>query len=132
LHVAVPLDTGSDFETSRDFARDLLEILARSEPDRLTTEIRKNKREGRLYLDYLRNSYAQTSVPPYALRAKPGAPIATPLDWEELDRSNINSRKYTIKNIFQRLSRKEDPWKDFFAHPHTLNKHRKALDRMSS
>jgi bifunctional non-homologous end joining protein LigD len=131
LHVVVPLDGTSDFDASRDFARDLVEILARKEPKKLTTETHKNKRKGRLFLDYLRNSYAQTSVPPYALRAVSGAPVATPLEWEELDKPGLDAQKYTLKNIFQRLSRKKDPWRDFYTHAHTLDKHRKMLDDLS-
>jgi bifunctional non-homologous end joining protein LigD len=129
LHVVIPLDRSSDFDTTRDFARDLVEALAQREPDKLTTEVRKNKRRGRLFLDYLRNSYAHTSVPPYALRAIAGQPVATPLDWEELEKSDLHAQFYTAKNIFQRLSQKEDPWEDFYKNAHTLSNHRKMLDK---
>lgn len=128
VHVVVPLDATTDFETTRSFAKALLSILAGKESGRLTTEVRKNKRKGRLFLDYLRNSYAQTSVPPYALRARPGAPIATPLEWDELDKSDLHSQKYTMKNIFHRIARKGDPWQDFFTHPHRLSEHVKELE----
>jgi bifunctional non-homologous end joining protein LigD len=80
IHVTVPLDGRADFDTVRGFARDAAEELARRHPDRLTTEQRKDKRKGRLYLDAMRNAYAQTAVPPYAVRARPGATVATPLD----------------------------------------------------
>ena len=62
----------------------MAELLARRYPDRLTTEIRKDERGGRLFLDYLRNAYAATAVAPYSVRAKVGAPVAAPLDWDEL------------------------------------------------
>jgi bifunctional non-homologous end joining protein LigD len=65
------------FDTVRGFARDVAEELARRHPDRLTTEQRKQQRKGRLYLDAMRNAYAQTAVPPYAVRARPGATVAT-------------------------------------------------------
>jgi bifunctional non-homologous end joining protein LigD len=91
LHVVVPLDRTADFDTTRQFARDLVEALAQREPEKLTTEVRKDQRRGRLFLDYLRNSYAHTSVPPYALRAVSGAPVATPLDWEELEKSDLHA-----------------------------------------
>ena len=69
----------------REQTREIAEELAARHPDRLTTEWRKNKREGRILIDTARNTYAQTTVAPYAVRAKPGAPVATPLRWEELE-----------------------------------------------
>lgn len=110
LHVHVTLDGSSDFATTRGFARDVSELLVRRHPDRLTTEQRKKKREGRIFLDYMRNGYAQTSVPPYAVRGRPGAPVATPVVWDEL--SGIDPRHYTVRNLFRRLGQKTDPWKD--------------------
>jgi bifunctional non-homologous end joining protein LigD len=86
-------------------------LLANQHPDKFTTAISKAKRKGRIFIDYLRNSFGQTSVACYSLRAKPGAPIATPLDWSEL--SQTDPQKYNIHNIFKRLARKKDPWKDF-------------------
>jgi bifunctional non-homologous end joining protein LigD len=130
LHVVIPLDRSSDFDTTRDFARDLVEALAKRDPDKLTTEVRKNKRRGRLFLDYLRNSYAHTSVPPYALRAISGQPVATPLVWDELEKTDLHAQSYTAKNIFQRLAQKGDPWVDFFTHAHTLSNYRKMLDQL--
>ena len=73
LHLVVPLDRRADFDAVRSFARDVAEFLAARHKDRLTTEARKNKRRGRLFLDYMRNAYAQTAVPPYAVRASRGA-----------------------------------------------------------
>lgn len=58
----------------------------------------------------MRNAYAQTAVPPYAVRARDGAPIATPVDWDEL--SSVTPRRYTIRNIFRRIGQKNDPWND--------------------
>ena len=110
LHVTVPLDGSADFDTVRDFARQVAASLADQQPDKFTTEVRKEKRHGRLFLDYLRNAYAQTAVPPYAVRPLPGAPVATPLRWRELDRSDLHSQRYTVNNIFQRLGQMDDPW----------------------
>jgi bifunctional non-homologous end joining protein LigD len=132
LHVVIPLDRSASFDEVRDFARDLSVVLSDREPDKLTTETRKDKRKGRLFLDYLRNSYAQTSVPPYALRAKAGAPVATPLNWEELDRPKLTSSQYTLRNIFQRLDREEDPWKDIYRQGKSLEKAREMLDNIST
>jgi bifunctional non-homologous end joining protein LigD len=72
LHVVAPLDRSTDFNEVRAFVRQLADDLARREPERLTTETRKDQRQGRVFLDYLRNAYGQTGVAPYTVRAKPG------------------------------------------------------------
>jgi bifunctional non-homologous end joining protein LigD len=130
LHVLVPLDRSASFETVRRFARDVARVLAQRHSDKLTTEARKAKRRGRLLIDIARNAYAQTAVPPYAVRAKPGAPVATPLEWDELAGGKLNAQSYNIKNVFQRLSRKSDPWKDLPRLGRSLNDARRRLDKM--
>jgi bifunctional non-homologous end joining protein LigD len=112
LHVVIPLNRSEDFDTVRDYARKIAETLSERHPDHFTTEQRTDKRGNRVFLDYLRNAYAQTAVTPYAIRAKSGAPVATPVDWDELDHRSLHSRSYTIKNIFRRLGQKNDPWKN--------------------
>jgi bifunctional non-homologous end joining protein LigD len=121
LHVVVPLDQSADFDEVRAFVRQLADDLARREPERLTTETRKDQRHGRVFLDYLRNAYGQTGVAPYTVRAKPGAPVATPLDWAELADPQLHSQSYTVRNIFQRLGQKADPWQDMRDHVRALN-----------
>jgi bifunctional non-homologous end joining protein LigD len=110
LHVLAPLDRSADFEEVRAYAREMSARLAKENPGKFTVEMSKEKRDKRLFLDYLRNSYGQTSVPPYAVRAKRGAPVATPLEWHELD-EGITSQSYNMGNLFKRLSKKGDPWK---------------------
>lgn len=111
LHVVVPIETNFNFDIVRTYAEVISAYLAREYPDSFTIEVRKKKREGRLFIDYLRNAYAQTSIPPYSLRALEGAPVATPLSWDELDKKGLESQTYHIGNIFRRLSQIEDPWK---------------------
>lgn len=130
LHVVVPLNRSADFDTVRSFAQDLAEILAGRDPENLTTEIRKDKRGGRLFLDTQRNAYAQTSVAPYSVRAKEGAPVATPLEWSELKNKNLHSRSYNTRNIFQRLEKKGDPWKGMMRNSRSLKKPRKNLKKL--
>lgn len=112
IHVVVPIERGPSFREVRAFARDIADTLARDHPDRLTTEQRKARRRGRLYVDTGRNAYGQTIVPPYAVRARSGAPVATPIDLRELDASRLGSRRYTVGNIFRRLGQRGDPWRD--------------------
>jgi len=130
LHVAVPLKPGASFDAVRDFARDLTTHLAARYADRYTVEPRKEKRKQRLFLDYLRNGYGQTAVVPYAVRAKAGAPIATPLDWEELSDGRLRSNRYTLRNIFRRLGQKDDPWADMDRDARGLAAPRKRLSEL--
>jgi bifunctional non-homologous end joining protein LigD len=112
LHLTVPLDRRADYEAVSGFAREMAEVQARRHPDRLTTEQRKDRRKGRLYLDAMRNAYAQTAVPPYAVRARPGATVAAPLDWSEVEDRSLRPSRITIGSILDRLEQADDPWKD--------------------
>lgn len=114
VHVRAPIRPEYDFDTVRRFARKLTELLAETYREELTTEQRKEKRQGRIYLDIMRNAYAQTAVAPYAVRALDGAPVATPIEWNEL--GAFTPGRYTIRNIFRRMGQKEDPWKDMHRH----------------
>jgi bifunctional non-homologous end joining protein LigD len=116
LHVVVPLDRSATFDEARDFARRVAAALAARHPDALTDEQRKGKRRGRLYLDVMRNAYGQTAVLPYSLRARPGAPVATPLGWEELDRDGLDASSYGLGNLFRRLAQIDDPWANMARH----------------
>jgi bifunctional non-homologous end joining protein LigD len=79
-------------------------------PDRYISTATKAKRGGRIFLDYLRNSREATAVAPYSTRARPGAPVSVPIDWDELGALK-SANQYTVGNIMQRLSRlKKDPW----------------------
>lgn len=131
LHIGVPLDGREDFEVVRALARDVADALAAREPERLTTETRKKARRGRLFLDYLRNAYAQTSVPPFAVRARAGAPVATPLKWDELDDPDLTSQRFTMKNIHDWLAKAGDPWADFYSHGQSLDEARARLPRLA-
>lgn len=110
LHVVSPLDRGAGFEAVRDFARETARRLADDRPRDFTTEHRKNRRQGRVYLDVMRNAYGQTGILPYSVRALPGAPVATPLDWRELGRRGLTPRSYHLGNIFRRLAQRDCPW----------------------
>jgi bifunctional non-homologous end joining protein LigD len=131
LHVVVPLDRGMEFDPVREIAKEIASVAVMRHPDRLTMEVRKEKRKGRIFLDTMRNAYAQTSVPPYAVRPRPGAPVATPLDWGELKDPGITSASYTIGNIFLRLGQKKDPMKDMFRHAVSLKDHHNDLNALS-
>jgi bifunctional non-homologous end joining protein LigD len=128
VHVIVPLDRKQDFDTAREFAQDVACVLAHRHSKRLTVEPRKNKRRGRLYLDTARNSYAQHAVAPYTVRAIEGAPIATPLSWDELADKRMAAQRFNMKNIFQRLGQTSDPWKNLRRSVRSFEAARKRLD----
>lgn len=127
LHVVVPLDREADFDEVRALSHRICRALADRHPDLMTVEQRKAKRGKRVFLDYLRNAYGQTSVAPYAVRARPGAPIATPLEWDEVGESGLTPRKYRIGNIFRRLGQRQDPWADIARHAQGVKAARERL-----
>jgi bifunctional non-homologous end joining protein LigD len=110
LHVIAPITVGPSFEEVHLFADALAQRLAATDPDHLTTEFTKQKREGRLFLDVNRNAYAQTAVAPYAVRAKAGAPIAVPIPWSDVERSELRPDGVTVRNISKWLAGRQDPW----------------------
>jgi bifunctional non-homologous end joining protein LigD len=129
VHVVVPLDGREGFDAVRGFAQRLVEILARRHPDDLTVEARKEKRGDRIYLDVARNAYGQTAVPPYAVRARKGATVAVPIDWDEL--SSKHSADYTIRNVRRRLGQKGDPWKGMGRRAASLHGPREKIDALA-
>ncbi|MGA7923699.1 MAG: non-homologous end-joining DNA ligase [Thermoplasmata archaeon] len=120
LHVMIVLARKRDFSHVRAFAREVADHLASDDPKHLTTEVRKEKRGGKIFLDTARNAYGQTAVAPYAVRPREGAPVATPLAWAELEDPKLRSDRYTIRNIFSRLERDGDPWRGVYRHPDRL------------
>ena len=86
VHVVVPLRRVAGWETLRGFAQAVAQGFERRAPDRYTATMSKARREGRVFIDWLRNDTAATAISPYSLRARPMAPVAVPVEWEELDR----------------------------------------------
>ncbi|GIH20067.1 non-homologous end-joining DNA ligase [Rugosimonospora africana] len=109
LHVTAAIAGRDDVGDVLALARDLAGTLADRQPRALTTAARKADRGRKLYVDALRNGYAQHAVAPYAVRPLRGAPVATPLHWDELDDRGLTARTYTIRTVLDR----DDPWADF-------------------
>ncbi|THV29507.1 non-homologous end-joining DNA ligase [Glycomyces paridis] len=128
FHVVAPLDRGADFPFVRALAGDLAARLAAADPDRLTTAQRKNRRGDRLFLDVNRNGHAQTFIAPYSLRSRPGAAVATPLDWSELGRAAPDG--FTADSIRRRLAQKTDPWAGMDDHAAAATEARRRLDAL--
>ena len=110
IHVIAPVQRRAEWPDVKAFARGFAELLARDEPDRYLAQASKAKRKGRIFVDYLRNERGSTAIAPYSTRARKGAPIATPVSWDELaslDAANL----FHIGDMEKRLAQK-DPWAD--------------------
>jgi len=110
IHVVVPIRRRYAFDAVRDAALAVADALAEQHPGDLTTAFRKEKRGGRLFLDVNRNGRAQTAVPAYAVRPRPGAPVATPLHWQEVEDDALRPDRWTLANVRERLDAEGDPW----------------------
>jgi bifunctional non-homologous end joining protein LigD len=111
LHVVVPLARRHDWDDVRDFSRALAEAMARDEPDRYVSTMALRLRPGKIFVDYLRNGRGATAVAAYSTRARPGATVAVPITWDELDK--IRPDAFNVRNLGRRLSQR-DPWTEFF------------------
>lgn len=122
MHIVLALDASEHVDDLRPFARCIATLVAQQHPTLATTEQRKNKRGERVLIDTFRTAYAQTAVAPYAVRARHGAPIATPLQWDEAFSSGLSAERYDTTSIFRRLGQIDDPWADLGAHPIAANR----------
>src|SRR5690606_30385409 len=111
-HIVVPLEPKADWDTVKRFSQRVSELHAQEEPKRLTTNMAKARRRGRIFIDYLRNGRGATAIASYSLRAREGATIAVPVRWDELN--GLAPGRYAIGNIRRRLAAlKDDPWAGF-------------------
>ena len=92
IHVVVPLTPKAEWPQVKDFAQRFAVALATAEPERFTANLAKNKRKGRIFLDYLRNQRGATAILPYSARAREGAPVSAPINWDELDEMESGAR----------------------------------------
>jgi bifunctional non-homologous end joining protein LigD len=129
FHVVVALQRRSDFDAVRAFARDLAALAEARAPEVFTTQQRKAKREGRILIDVMRNTYAHTAVAAYAVRARPEAPVATPLHWGELSEAATLPDRWNLSTVLARLERDGDPWQDIGRHAQTLTEARRRLQQ---
>lgn len=113
LHVVAPLNPPCAWEELKRFTQGFARALAASRPDEFVAVASKQQREGRIFVDYLRNSRGATSIASHSLRARAGASAAVPLRWEELGRLR-GSNAFDLRSVRQRLARlKSDPWEGF-------------------
>ncbi|MDI6901338.1 MAG: DNA ligase D [Anaerosomatales bacterium] len=110
LHVVTPIAPDRGWGEARDLARAVVEAIAAEKPERYTTNPRKERRGGKVFLDYIRNTRGATAVAAYSTRAKPGATVSFPVRWDEIE-AGVRSDGYTVRNTPYRLrALGTDPW----------------------
>ncbi|MGE5270799.1 MAG: DNA ligase D [Thiohalocapsa sp.] len=110
LHVVVPVTPKLEWEAIKEFSKWVSERFAAAYPDRFTTNMAKRARTGRIFLDYLRNGRGATAIGAYSARARAGAPVATPLFWDEVE-EGVRPDAFTVETVPDRLKQlKSDPW----------------------
>jgi bifunctional non-homologous end joining protein LigD len=110
VHVVCPLRRGASFPDVHGFTHTLAEAMVAANPNHLTLEWRRADRGSRIYIDVNRNNYAQHGVAPYAVRPRPGAPVAMPIHWEELSDAQLKPDRWTIATATDRLREEGDAW----------------------
>lgn len=114
VHVVVPIVPRAEWGTCLDFARALAQMLVRRQPGTFTDRFAKAGRDDKVLVDYLRNNRANTSIAAYSTRAKPEAPVSTPLAWSELSAAK-GPERFTIATVPRRLATlRADPWRDYW------------------
>jgi DNA ligase D len=112
LHLVVPIVRRYDWQEVKAFARRAADKLAKERPERYLIRMSKAERRGRILIDYLRNDPTSTAIAPYSTRSREGAPVATPLAWEELN-DKLDPKAFNEKTVPGRLGkRRADPWND--------------------
>src|SRR5262249_21077141 len=114
LHVVLPIDRRTTWEDFKAFAKSVADTMTREAPGRYIATMSKAKRRGKIFIDYLRNQRGATAIASYSTRRRTGAPVATPLGWNELN-AKTSPDMFNIKNLPKRLAKlKKDRWADFF------------------
>lgn len=115
LHIVAPIRRTLDWETARVFAQAMASHLAGLMPDRFTANMSKEKRAGRIYVDYLRNGENATAIAAFGVRARHNAPVSMPIGWDELTPDqDLREAAFNILNVPQILKQRQaDPWEGY-------------------
>jgi bifunctional non-homologous end joining protein LigD len=126
LHVVVPLTRRHSWAQVKEFSRAFVESIVALEPRLFTANMSKAQRSGRIFIDYLRNTRGSTAIAPYSTRARPGAPVAVPLSWSEIEDAS-DRRELSLPTLPARLDALEkDPWADLRATRQSITKQARA------
>jgi bifunctional non-homologous end joining protein LigD len=127
LHVVSHLEPSADWDELKSFAHNIALAMERDEPSKYISTMAKKARGGKIFVDYLRNGRGATAVAAYSTRARPGAPVSTPVSWDELGPA-VTPARFTVENIGRRLAAlKSNPWEEFFSRPQNIEEAISAL-----
>jgi len=120
LHVVSPVEPGVDWDELKNFAHGIALAMEADSPSKYISTMAKKARGGKIFVDYLRNARGATAVAAYSTRARPGAPVSTPVSWDELG-PELTASRFSVTNIGRWLSAlKSDPWEGFFSSPQPI------------
>jgi bifunctional non-homologous end joining protein LigD len=122
LHVVAPLEPKLGWDEVKEFTRLMAEFLVKADPRLFVAEMSKAKRKGLVYVDYLRNAETASAVSAYSARARKEAGVSTPVEWDELGKSDIRA-KYTVITVPERLAKLTlDPWAEYSSTQQSITK----------
>jgi bifunctional non-homologous end joining protein LigD len=130
LYLVVPLDRNESFDEIDEFSRDVAQVVADENPDRITLELRKDLRNEKVYIDTTRNAWNQMMIAPYSVRAIDGAPVARPVFWSELEDPDFNPKIFCIRDVSHWLDPKSDPWAGMSRYVRSLHEARQGISAM--
>ena len=114
LHIVIPIEPQLSWPEVKEFSGLIAQFLVRAEPSLFTAKVAKERRENKVFVDYLRNSETASAVAAFSARARPGAGVSTPLAWDELSDDEDLRPLYTVQTLPERLAQlKKDPWADY-------------------
>jgi bifunctional non-homologous end joining protein LigD len=111
-HIVVPLKPQLDWDAVKACSKQIAEVISAAHEGKFTPSLPKASRKGKIFLDYLRNGRSATAVAPYSLRARPGAPVALPLSWQDF-RKVKDPQQFNFETVPPLLEKRADPWMDF-------------------
>lgn len=109
-HIVVPLNVTVTWKNARSIAKNIAKLMEAKWPNKYTSNMKKEKRKGKIFIDWVRNTKGATSVAPYSLRIRKKLTVSMPISWNELDK--VKPDEITIEEALKRIKRK-DPWQDF-------------------
>jgi bifunctional non-homologous end joining protein LigD len=130
FHILVPLDGTAAFDEVERFTFALAQLLVLRDPEHLTQEFLKADRGDRIFVDVGRNTYGATYAAPYAVRARPRAPVSAPCTWEEVERNEVEPQTFTLRAMAERLKTSGDLWAGMDAHRRSLRNPMARLKRL--
>ena len=122
FHIVAPIDGETPMGVVARFANQVGTLFVSLAADRLTQEFSKADRSGRIYVDTGRNGYSATFAAPYAVRAKPGAPVSAPCTWDEVERREVGPRTFALRTVAKRVAEVGDLWSGLLRHRRSLRR----------